>query len=166
MAAKAAALRTDDVAIDQNKPIVTESDRTTIVEADLTALGRKEYFERLAMGNEPVTIRIEPSTDQNAPHSYYCAVNGIGAECLSPNGEWVPITWVPVGVELTMKRKYVEVLVRAKRDRVETDHGEANVPNPHNRIVKHTSAIANVVVIHDPNPRGPEMFRELRRRNY
>ena len=161
-----AALRTDDVAIDQARPIEDDDDRKTIVEADLTAVGSKEYIERLAMGEEPVTIRIEPSTDQNAPHSYYCAVNGKGAECLSPQGEWTPIDWVPVGVELVMKRKYVEVLVRAKRDRVSTDHGEANVAEPHNRIVRHTSAIANVVILEDKNPRGPEMFRELRRRNY
>src|SRR5688572_27922351 len=134
-----AALRTDDVAIDQPRPIEDDEDRKTIIQADLTAVGSKEYLERLAAGEEPVEMRIEPSTDQNAPHSYYCAVNGKGAECLSPAGEWVPIDWVPVGQNLTMKRKYVEVLVRAKRDRVTTDHGEANVAEPHNRIVRHTS---------------------------
>lgn len=160
-----AVLRTDDVAIDQNAPIEKESDRQTIVKADLSMVD-KGYMERLAMGEEPVRIMIEPSTDQNAPHSYFCAVNGVGAECLQPNGEWLPIQWVPVGVELTMKRKYVENLVRAKRDRVETDHGTANVADPHNRIVRHTSAVANVIILEDPNPRGRAMFAELRRRNY
>lgn len=164
--AKKAALETADVAIDQVKPIETDEDRKTIVQADLSVVGSKEYLERLAMGEEPVLIRIEPSTDQNAPHSYYCAVNGKGAECMGPDGQWRSIDWVPVGVELTMKRKYVEVLVRAKRDRVTTEHDGPQVADPRNRIVRQTSAVANVVILEDQNPRGPAMFAELRRRNY
>lgn len=161
-----AALRTDQVEIDQAKPIEAEDDRRTIVQADLTAVGSKEYLERLAAGEEPIEIQIEPSNDPNAPHSYYCAVNGKGAEVLDPHGNWQPIDWVPVGVRLTMKRKYVEVLVRAKRDRVTTEHDGPNVPDPRNRIVRQTSAVANVTIVNDPNPRGPAMFAELRRRNY
>lgn len=165
MAAKGA-LKTDDIKIDQNKPIEDDEDRRTIVQADLTAVGSKEYLARLAMGEEPVEILIEPSTDPNAPHSYYCAVNGRGAECLGPDGNWRTIDWVPVGVRLTMKRKYVEVLVRAKRDRVTTEHDGPNVADPRNKIVRQTSAVANVQILHDANPRGPAMFAELRRRNY
>lgn len=160
------ALNTADVKIDQKPPIVAEEDREgEIVQADLTALGRKEYLERLAMGEEPVTIRIEPSAEPNAPHSYYCGVNGRGAECLGPDGKWHPIDWVPVDVELVMKRKYVEVLVAAKKDRVETRHDGATVPDPRNEIVRYTSAVANVQILRDDNPRGPAMFTELRRRN-
>ncbi len=159
------ALKTDDVRIDQTKPIETDEDRSTIVKADLSMVDR-DYMDRLAMGEEPVTIRIEPSTDPNAPHSYYCAVNGKGAECQRPDGSWYPIDWVPVGVDLVMKRKYVEVLVRAKRDRITTEHDGPNVADPRNRINRQTSAVANVVILHDPNPHGPAMFAELRRRNY
>lgn len=161
------ALNTADVKVDQRPPIVEEKDREgEIVQADLTALGQKEYLERLAMGEEPVTICIERSNEPNAPHSYYCAVNGRGAECLGPDGRWTPIDWVPVGVPLTMKRKYVEVLVRAKTDRVETKHEGANVPEPRNEIIRHTSAVANVQIIEDANPRGPAYFAELRRRSH
>ena len=160
------ALNTADVKIEQKADIVDEQDRESdIVQADLTAIGQKEYLERLAMGEEPVTIVIEPSAEENAPHSYYCAVNGRGAECLGPDGRWRPIDWVPVGVQLIMKRKYVEVLVRAKKDKVTTDHGKVGEDNPHNKIVRLTSAVANVQIIKDDNPRGLAYFAELRRRN-
>lgn len=161
-----AAQRLDDVAVEQQDDIVNDSDRGTLVRGDLSMIADKDYADRLAMGEEPVTIMIEPSPDQNAPHSYYCAVNGVGAECLQPNGEWIPLGWVPVGVELTMKRKYVEVLVRAKRDRVTTDYGRVGDADPHNRIVRHTSVVANVQIIEDRNTRGAAMFAELRRRNF
>jgi hypothetical protein len=161
------ALNTADVKIDQKPDIVENKDREgEIVEADVTAIGRKEYLERLAMGEEPVTIFIEPSAEENAPHSYYCAVNGKGAECLGPDGNWHPVDWVPTGVQLVMKRKYVEVLVRAKKDKVTTDYGKVGEENPHNRIVRLTSSVANVQIMKDDNPRGLAYFAELRRRNF
>jgi hypothetical protein len=154
------ALNTADVKIDQKPDIVENKDREgEIVEADVTAIGRKEYLERLAMGEEPVTIFIEPSAEENAPHSYYCAVNGKGAK-------WHPVDWVPTGVQLVMKRKYVEVLVRAKKDKVTTDYGKVGEENPHNRIVRLTSSVANVQIMKDDNPRGLAYFAELRRRNF
>jgi hypothetical protein len=161
------ALNTADVKIDQKVDIVDEKDRADeIVEASLTEIGKKEYLERLAMGEEPVTIFIEPSAEENAPHSYYCSVNGRGAECLGPDGLWHPVDWVPVGVLLIMKRKYVEVLVRAKKDKITTDYGKVGEENPHNRIVRLTSSVANVQIMKDDNPRGPAYFAELRRRNF
>ena len=161
------ALNTGDVAIEQKAPIVSAEDRESeIVQADLTAIGRKEYLERLAMGEEPVTIYIEPSSEENAPHSYYCAVNGRGAECLGPDGQWHPVDWVPVSSTLIMKRKYVEVLVRAKKDRVTTKYGKVGEENPQNEIIRQTSAVANVQILKDDNPRGPAYFAELRRRNF
>lgn len=161
------ALNTADVKIDQKAPIVDAGDREgEVVQASLTEIGKKEYMDRLAMGEEPVTIFIEPSAEENAPHSYYCSVNGKGAECLGPDGLWYPVDWVPVGVQLIMKRKYVEVLVRAKKDKVTTDYGKVGDENPHNRIVRVTSAVANVQIMEDRNPRGPAYFAELRRRNF
>jgi hypothetical protein len=162
-----AQLNTDDIKIDQKDPIVSEEERDPeIVKAELAEIGKKEYLERLAMAEEPVTIIIEPSTEENAPHSYYCAVNGKGAECLGPDGKWRPIDWVPVGVQLTMKRKYVEILVRAKKDKVTTVHEGTNVEFPRNEIQRRTSAVANVQILEDANPRGPAYFAELRRRNF
>lgn len=161
------ALNTDDVKIEQKAPIVDADTRSPeIVKAELTEIGKKEYLERLKMGEEPVTIRIEPSAEANAPHSYFCAVNGKGTECLGPDGNWHPVDWVPVGIEMVMKRKYVEVLVRAKTDRIETEYGKVGDETTKNVIKRHTSAVANVQIIRDDNPRGPAYFAELRRRNY
>lgn len=160
-----AALNTTDIEIEQ-KASIAEDRTPEIVKAELTAIGQKDYLERLAMGEDPVVVYIEPSAEENAPHSYYCAVNGVGAECLGPGGLWRPIDWVPTGVKLTMKRKYVEVLVRAKKDKVTTDYGKVGEDNPHNKIVRTTSAVANIQILEDPNPRGPAYFAELRRRNF
>lgn len=160
-----AALRTADIKIDQKDPIEETADREgEIVKADLSAIAEKEYLERLAMAEEPVTIQIEPSSEANAPTSYFCGVNGNNPEVLY-NGKWMklPLPYVPVGVQFTMKRKYVEVLVRAKRDTVSTNYDELGTFNKINRV---TSAVANVQVLEDKNPRGPAYFAELRRRNF
>lgn len=161
------ALNTADVAIDQKPPILeAHNPKDEIVHADTTALAHKDYLDLLAMGEDPVTIYVEPASEENAPHSYHCCVNGKGAECLGPDGKWHPVEWVPVGVKLTMKRKYVEVLVRAKKDRIVTKYGKVGDENPLNKIERITSAVANVQILDDKNPRGPAYFAELRRRNF
>jgi hypothetical protein len=160
------ALRTEDVKIDQAPPITEAADREgQVVRGDESILKDKEYAERLAMGEEPVTIEITPSTEENAPTWYPAWVNGRGAEMLM-NGKWRTVTFLPVGGPITTKRKYVEVLARAKTDNIKTKHDEANVAMPQNTVTRTTSAVANFVVLEDSNPRGVEWLRELRRRNH
>lgn len=161
-----APLNTADVKIEQAAPIETAEDRINqIVAGDESILEDKEQADRLAMAEDPVKIIINPSNEENAPTSYPVWVNGRGGEVFM-NGQWLPITYLPVGVELTVKRKYVEVLARAKTDNIRTVHDSANVERPRNIVQRTTSAVANFTVLEDANPRGPAWFAELRRRNH
>lgn len=159
-------LSTADVKIEQPRQIEEAADRLNqVVAGDESILEDTVQAERLAMGEDPVLIEITPSSEENAPTSYPAWVNGKGAEVFL-NGQWLPVTYLPVGVAITVKRKYVEVLARAKTDHIKTVHDEANVALPRNTIQRTTSAVANFTVLEDPNPRGPAWLAEIRRRNH
>lgn len=91
----------------------------------------KDYLAELAFMEEPVTIRIEPSGQDNAAMTVDCACNGKGAEILDARGKWLELNILPVGIVVTTKRKYVEILARSKQMRVNTpDHMDnKNVDN-------------------------------------
>ncbi len=91
------------------------------------------YFKQVSFGEEPVKIYISPSNEKNAPKIVDCWNNGKGAEQLIDD-KWVVKGWLPVGVVVITKRKYAEILARAKRDTVTTDvvrraDGEDNLIN-------------------------------------
>jgi hypothetical protein len=121
------------------------------------------YLADLAMNEEPVTIRIEPSSEKNAPQAYPIWVNGRGAECFI-NGRWVEIIYLPVGIALTVKRKYLGVLISAKTDTVTTRMTDMEGERPNNMVTRQTSAVANFSILEDANPRGANWAQELRRR--
>jgi hypothetical protein len=77
------------------------------------------------------------------------------------NGQWLEIEWLPIGVPLTTKRKYVEVLARSKPDAITTVHDDANVERPRNTVRRRTSAQYPLSVIQDPNPRGHEWLSRI-----
>lgn len=121
-----------------------------------------DYAAALAFNEEPVTIMIEPGQEENAPRVIDIWVNGKGAEVLDPKtNRWNEINCLPVGGVITTKRKYVEVLARAKLDKVSTKHDDATVANPENRIVRNTSRRAVFQVMHDPSPKGREWLTRL-----
>jgi hypothetical protein len=74
----------------------------------------------IAFGEEPVTICLSQSNEKHAPKFIPCWNNGKKAEVLI-NGQWIAQGWLPVGVPITTKRKYAEVLARSKQDSVTTD---------------------------------------------
>lgn len=160
-----AEIHTDDIKIDQKAPLPSDlSDRAPeIIRAE--SLPSDGYAEDLAFSNEPVTIRIEPSAEKNAATHIYCAVNGIGCEVFL-NGQWVQMLYIPVGQTLTIKRKYLEVLARAKSDQVTTKHDDVGAEFIDNRVVRVTSAVCAFSVLEDKNPKGAAWLTELRRRNY
>lgn len=90
--------------------------------------GLNAKAEALKFLEEIVTINIAESTDANAPSMVFVSVNGEGAGL---NG----IPWLPRGVSLKVKRKFVERLARAKRtsygskERINAD-GEREVYYP------------------------------------
>jgi hypothetical protein len=140
------------------------ADRTgDIVHADSSVID-KDYLAALAFMAEPVTIRLEPSTDKNAATVFPVWVNGQKAQ-MWINDRWYPVGWLPVGEEITVKRAALEIIARAKIDTIETDVVEQPGQDPDNRIKRFTSAIHSFSVIND-SPKGHAWLREVRRRNY
>ena len=119
-----------------------------------------DHVKLLAFAEEPVTIRIEPSPEKFAPKVIDCWVNGVGAEVFM-NGRWHKLGVLPVGIPVTTKRKYVEVMARSKQDTVETKTGKVGDENPENRIDRTTFHKAPFSVISDKNPLGAEWLTRL-----
>jgi hypothetical protein len=156
----------EDLKVEQKAPIIgddnTDEQRRTIIKADPASLS-KEYLEELAFNEEPVTIRLDPSTDQNAAKMVFVSVNGKGCEVFM-NNRWIEWKWIPIGQVLIIKRKYLEVLIGAKQDKITTDYGSPGDENPINRVNRFTSSYQSFQVIEDKNPRGMAWLTELRRR--
>ena len=163
-------LHTADVKIDQFEDLVGDvalRDRESpIIRADKPL--NNDYLDELAFNEEPVTIRLEPSTDKNAATWFPIWVNGKGAEVLI-NDKWVEFGHLPVGVTLVVKRKYVEVILRAKIDTVTTEVAENrstdSADNMENKVKRFTSALHSFSILYDKNPLGAAWLNEIRRRN-
>lgn len=127
----------------------------------------QDYLDKLAFMEEPVTIRLEPSSDKNAAGAFPVWCNGRAAEVFI-NGRWHEYSggYLPVGQVLTTKRKYLEVIIRAKIDTVHTKIQEMDSERPHNRIDRFTSPVHSFSIIEDRNPGGAQWVAELRRRNF
>lgn len=124
----------------------------------------QDYLDELKFMEDPVTIRLEPSAERNAARWLSCWVNGHGAEVLI-NGRWLEFKHLPVGEVLTTKRKYVEVIVRAKTTSVTTpDMDQAADVAAGNRVDRQTTPVNSFSIIEDLNPKGLAWMRELRRR--
>lgn len=126
----------------------------------------KAYYDELAFNEEWVKIRLEPTAEKNASTHFPIWVNGKGCEVLQPNGRIDEIAYIPVGLPVTIKRKYVEVIVRAKLDTIQTKVLDETSENPHNIVNRFTSAVHSFSILEDKNPLGIEWLTELRRRNF
>lgn len=137
-----------------------------ILVVDPSVVAKKEYYEQLAFNEEPVTILIHRSGEKNAGRTTdLVAVNGTKAEVLFEKNGWVQIGWLPRGVQLTTKRKYVEQLAHAKVDDIATKTGKVGDENPENIIERTTRTVNAFSVVHDSNPRGAEWLDRLLRAN-
>lgn len=125
----------------------------------------QDYLDELAFGEEPVTIRIEPSSEKNAAGAFPCWCNGKGAE-IQINGRWVECAYLPVAQVLTIKRKYLEIIIRAKVDAISTKIVDESGERPNNTVIRFTTPVMSFSVLEDRNPKGHQWMSELRRRNY
>lgn len=158
-------LHSDTLKVEQRPPILDPSTYDGDVIIGEKIGGDADYLDQLAFMEEPVMIRLEPSSDRNAATSFPVWVNGKMAEVLH-NGRWREIGYLPVGVVLTTKRKYLEVIIRAKIDTVETVILDRDSERPNNRETRFTSAVHSFSIIEDKNPAGAAWVTEIRRRNY
>jgi hypothetical protein len=114
-----------------------------------------EYLEELAFYEEPVTIVINPSTHKNAATVFENWCDGRGAEMLI-NGQWLIIRDLPVGKPITVKRKIVEQIIRARVMGVQTFHEEPPVASPRNEIARTSSHVHSFSILRDESPRSQE----------
>ena len=115
----------------------------------------EEYLAELAFNEEPVTIIINPSTHKNAASIFENWSNGRGAEMLV-NGQWLIIKDLPVGKPITVKRKIVEQIIRARVMTINTAHEEPPVASPRNEIQRTSSNVHSFSILRDNSPRSQE----------
>jgi hypothetical protein len=150
--------------IEQMPPIVDTSAYDGDIVVGEKIGGDVAYLDELAFMEEPVTIRLEPSSDKNASMAFPIWVNGKPAEVFQA-GRWDEIGYLPVGRVLVIKRKVLEIIIRAKVDTVHTKVREMDSERPNNVIERFTSPVHSFSIIEDKNPRGAAWVGELRRRN-
>lgn len=119
---------------------VVITDTSEIVEtvaesADFAKLAADEAFM-----NEMVTVHVHSTTDENQPSQFIINCNGVNQPVVR-------------GINMEMKRKYVEILARMK----ETKYSQ-HTPNPAAPDVSELRARHGLVyafdLIHDANPKG------------
>lgn len=157
-------IHTGDMEVGQKSDIditdgVTHGESLIDVVGDIAKDG--PYIAALDFMEEPVTIRIEENSRSDFPETHVpVQVNGKEAEVWQ-SGRWIAIGWLPIGVPLVTKRKYVEVLARSKSDSVKTVHDEATVERPRNTITRRTSSNYPLSIIEDKNPKGHEWLSRI-----
>ena len=173
-----------DLAIDQLPPITGEplaarKPDIMIVDKDLKAALSPEYLAELAFNEEPVLIRLEEGSSETAPKIFPIWNNGTPCELLvnqngfvdnlDDSGKWMQMQngFVPVGVTVVMKRKYLATLASAKQTKVNTVYGEPGSPDAgRNEVTRGTSSAQVFSVLEDRNPKGRPWLREVMRRNF
>ncbi len=115
----------------------------------------EEYLAELAFYEEPVTIVINASTHKNAASIFENWSDGRGAE-MWINNQWVIIKDLPVGKPITVKRKIVEQIIRARVMNVQTIHEEPPVASPRNEIIRTASHVHSFSILKDVSPRSQE----------
>jgi hypothetical protein len=127
------------------------------VENSLDTLNDKA--RHLAFLEEEVTIQLAEDTNKNPETHIFCQVNGVGP---GPGG----VPWIPRGVPVTIKRKFLQVLARARPVRyrnneyVDQNSGERKTEQIASSAQKYPFS-----VIRDDNPRGVEWLTNLFRQS-
>lgn len=147
------------MAIEQKPTIATREDLADEIVTAPEVL-QADYTDALRFNEEPVTIRIERTGEKNPARVVDLWCNGKGAEAIV-NGRWVELGALPIGVPVTTKRKYVEILARSKVDAIETRVENRDSERPDNLIDRSTSSRAPFSVIEDRNPKGAAWLTNL-----
>jgi hypothetical protein len=164
-------LHTDDIKIEQASPVSERGDEqaadihqsSIFVDKAMHPGLPKAYLEELRFNEEPVTVMFTPAQERFAAPFVDAAVMGIGLEAMSEDGRWLQLHQVPVNMEVTIKRKYVEVFARCKHTDVRAF--ARGVPSdgsePVNDTLRSTNLKFPFVLIEDKNPRGREWLMKI-----
>lgn len=166
---------TDDHRIDQLPELkfrpgtdqVDERESSIVTGEHVNPKGKQ--MAELAFMEEPVMIVINPSSDPTNPNMWFEAwCNGKGAEIWDEQGrQWLAVTWLPIDQPIIIKRKILEIVVRAKVNKINTHHEKAvQADMPRNTERRTTTAVHSYSVLEDKNPRGREWLAQISRRNF
>jgi len=101
----------------------------------------KDLAEAESFMNEPLVIQIHTTNDKNAPPSVYVGLNGEGG-------------WLPRGLKIRLKRKFVERLAQSQSASFQTKSN----PDPHadegTNVLRSSGQEYPFEVLQDPNPKG------------
>ena len=119
----------------------------TVEVVDGPSLG--DYAKQLAFNEEYVEVVVHESTDKNAEPIVDVYCNG------------TPQRFVR-GVTQKVKRKYVEILARARQTSISTKVSAQGADGETvNRIDKHTAARYPFSVVYDANPKGGAWLKQV-----
>lgn len=115
---------------------------------ELERVGDMRKAEKLAFMEEPVTIVVMSSGDENELGLVQVAVNGV-------------TQFIKRDEPITVKRKYVERLARAKKtdfnQALDDSRGEVSF----NILTRRHSLRFPFSVVHDANPKGPGWLKSI-----
>ena len=128
------------------RSVIQEVDHTIDVIEGPTA---EDYAAALAFNEEPVTIVVHETTDKNAIPVPGVFVNGRSQYFLR-------------GVPVTVRRKFVEALVRTKPISVQTKVTVKSVgEEPVNEVIRTSALLYPFSVIEDKNRNGAAWLRKI-----
>ena len=135
---------------------------------DLTIVHMREldtdWADQMEFNKEPVTIRILPPNERNPPNYIECGVNGVGCEVWNERAKrWDQWFRVPVNEIITVKRMYLENLLRSRITRIRTADFRPGQGDPDPTIYRDTTSVFSVDIIKDKNPQGREWVDSIRR---
>lgn len=108
----------------------------------------KAYIDELAMAEEMVDVMVHESTDPNAENPVQVSCNGVNQ-------------FFYRGHTQSVKRKFLEILARAKRTSISTPEG-TNANGERTTVIRKASALAYPFsVMRDPNPNGAAWLRKV-----
>lgn len=121
-----------------------------------------EKTEMLKFMEEPVRIMIHESSDPNPEPVVYCAVNGEGALLIKDSaGRAFRTPWLPRGQEITIRRKFVERLARARRTKIRTEEVRDANGDRATAVKRQTALQYPFQVVEDRNPKGPAWLKSV-----
>lgn len=118
-----------------------------------------DYLAELAFMEEPVTVHFTPSSEKFAPPFVDGFNNGKGIEAFL-NNRWIEVKQVPVGMDVMIKRKYLEIFARAKEIAIRADYTEVPGDDPVNRILRSVVLKHPFAVVQD-SEKGREWLRAV-----
>lgn len=116
--------------------------------------GLDDKAKKLAFLEQEVTVELSEGTDIDAEKFVFLSINGVGP---GPNG----LQWVPRGTPVQMKRKYLEVLAKARQVKYK-NHEQTNREGVQESFQKARSADIYPFTIIEDTREGIEWLRNLR----